>query len=65
MDLSIWHTTYNLGKDLPDNLDQLVINELAAFQARLLQSSNLLLDYDLESGCADEQTRSGTLSYLR
>lgn len=46
---------------MPKDLDQFVVYKLAALQARFLESSDLLLNDDLESGRAHKETRCGTL----
>jgi hypothetical protein len=46
---------------LPDDANQLVVNELAAFQTRFFQPLDLLLDYNFKGCCPDEQCWSRTL----
>jgi hypothetical protein len=54
-------STHGLDQQLSENPDQLVVNKLTTSQGRLFQSTDLLLDNDLESGRADEERRRGTL----
>lgn len=56
-----WYQTYYLVQDLAQYADQLVVDELATLQTRVLQPLNLLLDDDFEGLCPDEDSRSETL----
>jgi hypothetical protein len=49
--------THNLCEQLAKNTDELVIHKLATFQARLLQSLDLLLDNNLESSGTNKERR--------
>jgi hypothetical protein len=48
-------------QQLVENANQLVIDERAAAQRRVLQSTDLLLDDNFKRGGADEECRGGTL----
>ena len=53
--------TYDLVQYLAQNAYQLVVDKLAAFQTRVLQTLDLLLNNDLEGLCTDEDSRCKTL----
>lgn len=49
-----------LAQELVQNSHELIVDELRAFESRLLDATNLLLDNDFESSRANEQSRRGT-----
>lgn len=53
--------THHFGQELAQDADKLIVDKLATFQTRLLQSLDLLFNDNFESGGADEERWSRTL----